>query len=293
MGVPAGDSTDLAARLTAQALAAYFKQPFIVDNYPGANTNLAAARAAKAKPDGYTLLLVSPAFSSNPSLYSDLPHHPLRDFIPVSRLATVDNVLVVRSSLGVKTVADFIAAVRSRPGRLILASAGMGSVSHLASELLKMQARPFNTLHVPYRGNALAMVDLLNGTTDALFSPVPFAYPHARTGRIRALAVAGPRRAPQLADVPTFAEAGIPGIEASSWSGIVAPNGTPYDTVVRLHLGITTVGSSPELRHRLNAIGAEPISDAPDEFAAFLRAELEKWAEVIKASGVTLEPAER
>ena len=284
---------DLAARLTAQALAAYFKQPFVVENYPGANTNLAAARAARAKRDGYTLLLVSPAFSSNASLYSALPHQPLRDFIPVSRLATIHNVLVVRSSLGVKTVADFIAAVRSRPGRLILASAGTGSVSHLASELLKIRARPFNALHVPYRGNALAMVDLLNGTTDALFAPVPFAYPHASTGRIRALAVAGPRRAPQFAEVPTFAEAGIPGLEASSWTGIVALNGTPYDTVVRLHLGITTVGSSPDLRHRLNAIGAEPISEAPDEFAAYLRAEIEKWADVIKAAGITLEPSDR
>jgi tripartite-type tricarboxylate transporter receptor subunit TctC len=293
IGHTGGDTTDLVARVAARALAKHFSQPFIVDNYPGANSNLAAARAAKAKPDGHTLLLVSPAFSSNTSLYSRLTHQPLQDFVPVARIANIHNVLVVRSSLGVGTVADLIAAVRSRPGKMILASSGTGSVSHLAAEFLKIRARPFNALHVPYRGNGAAMVDLLNGTTDALFASVPFAYPHARTGRITALAVASPKRAPQLAEVPTFAEAGIPEFEAYTWSGLVAPAGTPYDPIVRLHLGIMSVLTSPAVNDQLKALGAEPVAETPEVFADYLRAETAKWARVIKAANINIEFADR
>jgi tripartite-type tricarboxylate transporter receptor subunit TctC len=289
VGYAGGDTTDLIARVTVPALADWFKQPFIVENHPGANGNLATGRAAKAKPDGHTLLLVSSAFSTSPGLYPALPYHPLRDFVPISRVAYVHNVLVVGTSMSAKTLADFIAAVRASPGRLVFASGGTGSSSHLAAELLKLRAGPLNTLHVPYKGNGPALTELLGGHVDALFVTMSYAYPHVKSGRIRALAVASLKRAVALADVPTIAESGIPGFEAAAWNAIVAPTGTPYDTVVRLNLGVTQIVNSPTVKERLGAMGAEGLSETPDQCAAYLRTEVEKWSKVIKAASITVD----
>jgi tripartite-type tricarboxylate transporter receptor subunit TctC len=289
VGYPGGDTTDLIGRVTVPALAEWFKQAFIVENHAGANGNLATARAAKAKPDGHTLLLVSSAFSTSPGLYPALPYHPLRDFVPISRIAYMHNVLVVGTSLGVKSLADFMAAVRATPGKLVFASGGTGSSSHLAAELLKLRAGPLNTLHVPYKGNGPALAELLGGHVDALFVTMPYAYPHVKSGRLRALAVASLKRAGALAEVPTVEESGIPGFEAAAWNALVAPAGTPYDTVVRLNLGLTQVVSMPIVKQRLGGMGAESLSDTPDQCAAYVRAEVEKWSKVIKAASITLE----
>jgi tripartite-type tricarboxylate transporter receptor subunit TctC len=285
---PAGDTTDLVARVVGPALGGFLRQPFIVDNHPGANGNLAAARAAKAKADGYTLLLVSTSFATSPSLYPTLAQHPVRDFAGVSRIATVQNVLLVHSS-HVKTVRDFLAAVRASPGRLVFASSGNGSLSHLAAELMKITSGPLNTLHVPYKGFAPALTDLVGGHVDALFITMPYAYPQVKSGRLRALGVASLKRSSALADVPTLDESGVTGFEAVSWNAIVAPAGTSYDTLVRLNLAVNEAARSPAVRQKLVAMGAEPAADTPENFAEYLRGEVAKWAKVIKAASVTVD----
>jgi tripartite-type tricarboxylate transporter receptor subunit TctC len=289
LGYPTGDTTDLVTRIVAPALAEFFKQPFIVDNHPGANGNLATVRASKAKPDGQTLLLVSSSFSANASLYPGLTSHPLRDFVPISRVAVVHYVLIVQPSLGVTKLADFLAAIRASPGKMSFASAGTGSMSHLVAELMKVRAGPLNTLHVPYKGSIPALADLIGGHVNALFVTMPYAYPQVRSGRVRALAVASLKRAALLPEVPTFEESGVLGVDAPAWNAIVAPAGTPYDTMVRLNLGVANVESSPVIKEKLAALGAEGASDTADQFTAYLRAEVEKWAKVIKAASVVVE----
>jgi tripartite-type tricarboxylate transporter receptor subunit TctC len=289
VGQPAGDTTDLVARVVAPVLGDFLGQPFVIDNHPGANGNLAAARAVKAKADGYTLLLVSTAFATSPSLYPALAQHPIRDFAGVSRLATVQNVLVVHSSSQVKNIGDFIAAVRSSPGKLVFASAGNGSLSHLAAELLKVRAGPLNTLHVPYKGSAAALTELVGGHVDALFITMPYAFAQVKTGRLRAVAVGSLKRSAGLPEVPTLDESGVPGFEAVLWNAIVAPAGAAYETRVRLGLAVNQASASPSLRQKLAAMGAEPAAETPDQFADYLRAEVEKWAKVVKAASVTVE----
>jgi tripartite-type tricarboxylate transporter receptor subunit TctC len=289
VGYPGGETTDLVARVIAPVLAESLGQPVIIENHAGANGNIAMARAAKAKPDGHTVLLASAALAINPGLYPQLAQQPLRDFAPISRVAAVQNVLVVQAAVNAKTLAQFIAAVRASPSRTVFASGGTGSMSHLAAELMKIQAGPLNMLHVPYKGNGAALADLIGAHVDALIVTVPYAFPHVRSGRIRALAVASPRRVAALSDVPTFAEAGVRGCEAVSWNAIVAPAGTPYDTIVRLNLATMHVANSPLARERLSAMGAEPASDTPDQLAEYVRAEIAKWSKVIKAASVTIE----
>jgi tripartite-type tricarboxylate transporter receptor subunit TctC len=289
VGQPAGDTTDLVARVTAPALAEFLGQPFVIDNHPGANGNLAAARAVKAKADGYTLLLVSTSFATNPSLYPALAQQPLRDFAGVSRVATVQNVLVVHASSHVKNLRDFIAAVRSSPGKLVFASGGNGSLSHLAAELLKVRAGPLNTLHVPYKSSAAALTELVGGHVDALFVTMPYAFAQVKNGRLRAVAVGSLKRAAGLPDVPTVDESGIRGYEAVLWNAIVAPAGTGYETVVRLGLAVNHASESALLRQKLAAMGAEPAAETPDQFVEYLRGELEKWTKVVKAGGVTVD----
>lgn len=288
VGHSAGDTIDLIARVSGAALAEGFRQPVVVEDQPGNHGNVAAARIAKSRPDGYTLLLAASSFAANASLYPNLQHQPLRDFAPVARLADVHQLLVVSAS-GAKTLAAFIAAIRANPGKIILGSAGNASPSHLAEELMKIRAGPLNTLHVPYKSSGPALVELLGGHIEALIVTMPFAYPHVKSGRLRALAVAAPKRAVPLPQVPTFAEAGVPGVEAVVWSGLLAPVGTPYDHVVRLRLGVTKALASVELKSKLAALGAEPEAGNPDQFAEYLRAEVAKWSQVIKAAGITAE----
>ncbi len=289
VGFPPGGSTDIMARLISPGLGDAFHQQFVIDNRPGANSNIAAELAAKAPPDGYTLLVVSASFSTNVSLYPRMAYDPVRDFAPVTRIAAVNNALVVHPAVPARTVKEFVALAKARPGELILASSGGGSTSHLAAELLKMSVGGFNTIHVPYKGVAPALVDLLGGQVHALVSTMPSAMPHIQSGRLRALAVASLKRAAAVPNVPTFQESGFPGFEASAWNAVLAPTGTPADIIARLQPVIAKIVHSAGVREKLAAQGAEPIGDAPEQFGAYLRAEVAKWAKVVHVSGVKID----
>ena len=289
VGFPAGGSTDIMARLISPGLIETFHQQFVIDNRPGANSNIAAELAAKTAPDGYTLLVVSASFSTNVSLYPRLAYDPVRDFAPVSRIATVHNVLVVHPALPARTVKEFVALAKARPGEIVFASSGAGSTSHLAAELLKMSVGGLNTIHVPYKGVAPALVDLLGGQIHVLISTMPSAVPHIQSGRLRALAVASVKRAAAVPNVPTFQESGFPGFEASAWNALLVPAGTPVDIITRLNRAIARIVRSPDVSEKLAAQGAEPIGDAPEEFAGYLRAEVAKWAKVVQVSGARID----
>ena len=289
VGFPAGGSTDIMARLISPGLIETFHQQFVIDNRPGANSNIAAELAAKTPADGYTLLAVSASFSTNVSLYPRQAYDPVRDFAPVSRIATVHNVLVVHPALPVKTVQEFVALAKARPGEIVFASSGAGSTSHLAAELLKMSVGGLNTIHVPYKGVAPALVDLVGGQIHALVSTMPSAVPHIQSGRLRALAVASVKRAAAVPNVPTFQESGFPGFEASAWNAVLVPAGTPLDVINRLNRTIAKIVHSPDVSEKLAAQGAEPIGDTPAEFGAYLRAEVAKWAKVVQVSGAKID----
>jgi tripartite-type tricarboxylate transporter receptor subunit TctC len=289
VGFAPGGTTDLVARLLAPALSEFFDRQFYVDNRPGATGTIAAELAAKAAPDGTTLLVVSAAFASSVSLYGRLEYDPVRDFAPIARVATVHNVLVVHSSVPAHNVRELVALARRYPAAIVFASPGHGSTPHLALELLRLRAGPFNVLHVPYRGTAPASLELVGGQVHAMFSTIPPVLVHLRSGRLRPLAVASLERAAALPGVPTLHESGYPGFEATAWNGVLAPAGTPYDVITRLYVAITGVAKLREFRERIAGLGAEPIADAPGEFIAYLRAEIAKWAQVVKASGIRLE----
>lgn len=289
VGFPPGGSTDIMARLISPGLSEAFKQQFVIDNRPGANSNIAAELAARAPADGYTLIVVSASFSTNVSLYPKMGYHPVRDFAPITRIAAVHNVLLVHPTVPAKSVKEFVALAKKRRGEIVFASSGSGSTSHLAAELLKTSVGGFDTVHVPYKGVAPALVDLISGQVHALVSTMPSATPHIKSGRVRPLAVASARRAATMPDIPTFQEAGFPGFEASAWNALLAPAGTPDEIVKRLNAVVVKIVQSPEIRERLAAQGAEPVGDSPEQFGKYLEAEVAKWAKVVKASGAKLE----
>jgi len=289
VGFPPGGSTDIMARLIAPGLSEAFKQQFAVDNRPGANSNIGNELAAKSAPDGYTLLVVSASFSTNVSLYPKMGYDPLRDFSPITRIAAVHNMLVVHPSLPVKTVKQLVALGKAKPGQLIFASSGGGSTSHLAAELLKTSVGGLDTIHVPYKGVAPALVDLIAGNTQALISTMPSATPHVKSGRLRAIAVASLKRAATFPELPTFDESGFPGFEASAWNAVLAPAGTPREIINSLNAVIVRTVKSADYREKFAGQGAEPVGDSPEQFGAYLRAEVAKWAKVIKASGAKLD----
>jgi tripartite-type tricarboxylate transporter receptor subunit TctC len=289
VGAPPGDSIDIQARLVAHLLSKFFRHRFTVENHVGSMGNAAAARVAKAPGDGHTLLVVSASFATNVSMYPDLEYHPQRDFVPVARLATFQHVLIVNSKVDAQTLTEFLMLVRARPGRIAIASAGTGTTSHLAAELMKLRAGWLNALHVPYRGGAQALTDVLGNHVHATFTSVSSAHGHVRSGRVRALAVASEKRLTMLPNVPTFVESGFPGLAASGWSGVVAPAGTPYDTVVRLNLAINEAVSSGLMKQRFATQGAKALHEPPERFVEYLRVEIERWAKVVKASGLAPE----
>jgi tripartite-type tricarboxylate transporter receptor subunit TctC len=289
VGFPPGGSTDIMARLISPRLGETFKQQFVIDNRPGANSNIGAELAARAPADGYTLLVVSASFSTNVSLYPKMGYDPLRDFAGITRIAAVHNVLLVHPSLPVKMVKEFIALAKARPGQIVFASSGSGSTSHLAAELLKTSVGGLDTIHVPYKGVAPALVDLLSGQVHALVSTMPSATPHVKSGRVRALAVASAQRAPALPQVPTFDESGFRGFEASAWNAVLAPAGTPDEIIRRLNSAIVSIVRTPDISEKLAGQGAEPIGDSAEQFNRYLQAEVAKWAKVVKASGARLD----
>ena len=289
VGFPPGGSTDIMARLISPGLSEAFKQQFVIDNRPGANSNIAAELAARAPADGYTLIVVSASFSTNVSLYPKMGYDPLRDFAPITRIAAVHNVMVVHPSVPAKTVKEFVALAKAKRGEIVFASSGSGSTSHLAAELLKTSVGGLDTIHVPYKGVAPAIVDIVSGQVHALVSTMPSATPHIGSGRLRPLAVASAQRAKTMPQVPTFQESGFPGFEASAWNAVLAPAGTPDEIVKRLNAAIVKIVRTPDISEKLAAQGAEPVGDSPEQFAKYLQAEVAKWAKVVKASGAKLD----
>ena len=282
---PAGGSNDAAARILAEALSEIWQQPVVVENRPGGGGNIGTQAAATAPADGYTYLVSSPGpIVINPSLYKKLPFDPARDFTPVALLATVPIVLIVNPKLPASTLAELLDLTKNRPEELNYASSGIGSTHHLSAELFKKMTG-LKLRHVPYRGAAPAMNDLVAGHVPILFDNLPTVIPQVRAGTVRALAVASPKRLSSLPDVPTFEEAGLAGFEASSWFGVLAPAETPADVVSKVTADVERVLSSPSVRKSFEVTGAEAGTVYGPEFGRFMQRESEKWGDVIKSSG--------
>jgi tripartite-type tricarboxylate transporter receptor subunit TctC len=285
---PPGGSNDIVGRMIAAQLGERLGQTMVVDNRGGAGGTIGTELAAKAPADGYTLLLISTAYAFNTSIYKKLPYDPVRSFTPVALLGSGPGVLVVNPALPVNSVRDLIALARERPGKLNNASAGIGSFQHLASELFRIQAN-IEWLHVPYKGGGPAMMDLIAGQADASVGSLIQMLPHIRTGKLKALGTTGAKRSPVLPDVPTVAEAGVPGYEATNWWGLLAPTGTPPAIVERLHQEVVAVQASAETKKRFESEGAEAVQMSPAQIGAFIAAETAKWARVVKEAGITAE----
>ena len=282
---PAGGLLDIVARAIGQDLNKAWNQPVIIDNRPGAGGNIGADYVAKAAPDGYTILMGAVSTHAiNPTLYSKLPYDPIKDFAPVTLITSVPNVLVVHPSLPVKTVKDLIALAKARPGQLNFASGSTGSAGHLAGELFNSMAGVQMT-HIPYKGAAPAVIDLIAGHVSLMFDNLASALPNIKAQRVRAIAVTTLTRSPLLPNVPTISESGLKGFDVSTWFGIFAPAGTPPELVSKLNIEVVRILHTNEMRERLAALGAEPAGNKPDEFLAFIKAEIPKYAKVIKASG--------
>jgi tripartite-type tricarboxylate transporter receptor subunit TctC len=286
---PAGGPTDAMARLLAQKLGERLGQQVVVDNRGGAGGTLAAEAVAHARPDGHTLFFgTTGTLAINPSLYPKLRYDPVRDFAPVSLMATTMNVLVVHPGVQAPSLGDLVKLAQARPGDLTYASAGNGSSNHLSGELFKARAG-IQITHVPYKGSAPALVDLFGGRVSMMFDTVAQQAPHIAAGKVRALAVTGPKRSPLLPGVPTAQEAGLKDFDVTIWFGVLAPAATPAAVVERLNREIVAVMSTDEMRQRMQAEGAEARPTTPAEFAALIRHDIAKWAPVVKASGATLE----
>jgi len=289
VGLAPGGGNDAIARLVAQQLSISLKQQFVVDNRGGAGGLIAAELFAKSPPDGYTLLLGNVAILTIiPNTLPKAPYDPFRDFQPVSLIAKAPLLVVIHPSLPVKSVKDLIALAKARPGQLNYASNGLGSSTHLATELFKLMTRT-KIVHVPYKGLGPASVDLLAGQVQLMFSSAVAMMPHVKAGRLRALAMTGAQRAAAIPDIPTVAEAGVPGFEAGSWYGIVAPAGTPRPVVDTLAREVAAATRSREIADRLNAGGVVPVGSSPEEFAAHIKKEFGRVRAVVKALGGKLE----
>ena len=284
---PPGGSNDIIARLLSDVMRERLGQPFLVENRSGAGANIGADLVAKSPPDGSTLLIAAPGpFAINQHLYRTMPFDPARDLVPVALVAEVSIVLMVPVSSPVTNLAELIALARREPGRLSFGSSAIGGTNHLAGELLKSMAG-INIVHVPYRGAAPAMTDLIAGRLDLYFDNMPGVLPQVREGRVRAIAVAGTSRAAVLPDLPTMAEAGLPGFEASAWFGMAAPRGTQPALVGRINAAVLAALSNPGLRERLAQAGAETGRLDAAAFARFVDAEREKWGRIVRASGAS------
>jgi tripartite-type tricarboxylate transporter receptor subunit TctC len=288
VGYTPGGATDIVARILAAKLQEAFGQSVIVENKPGAGSNIGSEYVAKSAPDGYTLLVGSIANASNMVAYKNLSYDTLRDLVPVSQLMSAPSILAVHPSFAAKNLQELIALAKREPGRYAYASTGSGGSPHLAGELLKLRAG-IDLIHVPYKGAAPAMSDLLGGQVHMAFQTALSAVPHLQSGQLRAIAVAANKRLAQLPNVPTMAEAGLADVEVSSWNGLFAPAKTPPEIVARLHAETAKALASPEVREKLLAQGAEPIGSSPEEFRAYIRAEIDKWGKVVRASGLRID----
>lgn len=284
VGFTPGGGVDINARMLSPRLSEYLGQQVVVENRPGAGTNIANELVAKAAPDGHTLLVNTPAIAINMSLYRNLPFDTLRDFTPVSVISESPNVLVVNAKLAAQNVKELIALARSSPGKLNYSSAGVGTTQHLAAELFKLRTGTF-IVHIPYKGTAPSLAGLIGGEVEMSFANIPSIQAHLKSGRLRALAVTAGKRDPQIPDVPTMKEAGLEGVEVVVWYGVFAPAGTPKEIVQKLAAGIQRATRDPETSKRLLEQGAVPVGNTPEEFAKLVREEVARWAEVVKVSG--------
>ncbi|TFY97723.1 Bug family tripartite tricarboxylate transporter substrate binding protein [Ramlibacter humi] len=287
-----GGSADVLGRAIGQELGRALRQPVVIDNVPGAGGSIAGERAAKSPADGYTLFMGhTGTLAANPSLYPKLGYDPLKSFTPVAWVARVPNVLVVNAAVPAKTLRELVALAKAKPGSLAYGSGGNGSAAHMTMEYFKVQTGS-SFLHIPYRGTAPSVTDLLAGQVQVLFTGAPALLPHIKSGRMRALAVSSPKRLPLLPDVPAVAESGVPGtqgFEADQWYGIVAPAGTPADVVALLNKQVNDALGSEEVRSRLASEGAEPTPATPQAFGELIAREIPRWGRVVKAAKITLD----
>ncbi len=286
---PAGGSTDIMGRVVAEQLSAAFGQQAFVDNRPGANGVIGTELVAKAAPDGYTLLMGGiGSLAINPAIYSKIPYDPVRDFTAIIQIAQVPNVLIVHPSLPVKTVKDVIALAKANPGKLTFSSSGSGSSDHMSGELFKSMAK-VDLVHVPYKGGAPAITDAIAGQVSMTFSNQPTALPHVKSGKLRGIAVTSIKRSTATPDLPTIDESGLKGFDVSSWVGVNAPANLPRDIVTRLNAEIVKGMSAPAGRERLNQLAFDPVLSTPDQYAAHIKSEVAKWAQVAKTAGAKLD----
>jgi tripartite-type tricarboxylate transporter receptor subunit TctC len=285
---PAGGGVDAAGRILAQALGESLGKPFLIENRGGANGNIGTEAAARSAADGHVLLFTGAGFVTNPSLYKKVPYDPVKDFEPVSLMALGPNILVVHPSLAVHSVKDLIAAAKARPGEIGFAGSGAGSTPHLAGELFNTMAG-VQMVHIPYRGSGPAMIGLLAGDAPVMFLPAINAGPHVASGRLRALAVTGQERLAAFPNLPTVSESGLKGYESSQWYGLLAPARTPPEVLVLLNAQVASIMQSPAMRARMTGDGLVPIGGSREQFAAHIKAEIDKWARVISASGATVD----
>ena len=283
-----GSAVDIVARIVAQKLGEQLGQQVVVDNRAGAGGNLGAELAAKAAPDGYTLFMGTPAHAINTGLYRKLNYDLIRDFAPVTQVTSGQYVVVVHPSLPVKSIRELIALARAKPGQLNYASAGSGNATHLAGELFASAAR-IKLVHVPYKGSGPAVTDLVGGQVQLMFANLVAALPQVKTGRLKALAVTGQTRAAAAPELPTVIEAGVPGYTVISWFGVLVPAATPRELIMKLNAELARTMSAPDVRDRLAADGAEPTTGTPEQFGAFLRAEIAQWTKVVKDAGIVAE----
>jgi len=285
----AGGTTDILARVIGQGLSAELGQSVVVDNRAGAGGNIGGQMAARAPADGYTLFMGTVGTHAiNAALYKKMPFDPVKDFAPLTRVANVPNLLVANPNQPYKSVQELIAYAKANPGKVNFGSSGSGSSIHLSGELFKSLAK-VDMQHVPYKGSAPAVTDLLGNQIGIMFDNMPSAIQHVRSGKLRPIAVTTAKRSPELPDVPTIAEAGVPGYEATSWFGMFAPAGTPAPIVAQLNKALVKVLSQPETKKKLADQGAEPVSETPEQFAAFIQAESAKWGKVVKESGASVD----
>jgi tripartite-type tricarboxylate transporter receptor subunit TctC len=282
---PPGGSTDVLARLVAPKFQESTGQPWVIENRPGAQGIIGCDYVARAAPDGYTLLMFTGSHTVHPSIYKKLPYDLMRDFAPVTLASSTTNILVVHPTVPAKSLREFVALAKSARGKLNYSSAGTGSTTHMAAELLKSMAR-IEATHIPYKGSVPAVVDLVGGHVDFMFAPLPVMLPHVKSAKARALAVSTAKRSAALPEIPTVAEAGLPGFEATNAVGVLAPAATPKAIVEKLNAEIVRVLKLPDIHERLVSMGAEPVGSSTGAFAEFLRVDIARWAKVVKDAGI-------
>ena len=286
---PPGGTSDILARSIGQKLAEEWGQPVLTDNRPGAAGNIASENVAKSKPDGYTLYINTVGTHAiNPAIYAKLAFDPLNDFTAITNLVNLPSVLLVHPSVPVKNVKELIALAKKRPGELQYSSAGSGAQPHLTAEMFKTMAG-INLLHVPYKGAGPQMIGILSGEVALTFATAPSGVPYVKSGQLRALGVTSGNRIPALPEVPTIAEGGVPGYLAVGWNGLIGPAAIPAPLLDKIHAAVVKIVRSPEINARLVDLGAEPALSTPAEFAALMKAEIVKWAKVVKESGAKLD----